>query len=163
LPKVDYLEAQGRASKVLSRQSIALTARPTTCSRPHRFLPTVFNFYYPTTQRSTVVSVSVCASVGPRAYIKKLSIASIKTARQIFTKFSTFVTSGHGAVSSGGVAICCVLPVLWMTTNLQFNGHEQATRNTTVGLHIQSDSQGSRADLTSWRMLKMTHQRAAPA
>ena len=55
--------------------------------------------------------------------------------------------------SSGGVAICYVLPVLWMTSCLYIMAGNRR-RNT--------DSVGSSMDLPPWRILKLTHQGAAP-
>ena len=40
------------------------------------------------------------------------------TAGPIFTKFFVHIPCGHGSASSGGSALCYVLPVSWMTSRL---------------------------------------------
>jgi len=52
---------------------------------------------------------SVCLSAQPRIS---------ETTRQNFTKFSMHVTVAVARSFSGGVAICYVLPVLWMASYL---------------------------------------------
>ena len=52
--------------------------------------------------------VCVCVCVSVRDHI-------FGTTRPIFTKIFLHVTMTVARSSSGGVVICCVLPVLWMT------------------------------------------------
>ena len=55
------------------------------------------------------VCVSVCVFVCPRTYLRT---------RPIFTKFLCTLRIAVARSSSGGVAMRCVLPVLWMTSHL---------------------------------------------
>jgi len=57
--------------------------------------------------------------------------------------------------SSGGIAICYVVPVLWMTPYLHIS---IVARNRQRGIVTQRGQQ----DLTPRRILKLTHQGAAP-
>jgi len=57
--------------------------------------------------------VSVCLSVSEHVS---------GTAGQIVTKFCVQIPCGYGSVLVGGVATCCVLPVLWMTSRLAVVG-----------------------------------------
>jgi len=59
---------------------------------------------------------------------KKLGCLSARdhifgTTRSIFSNFCAFVTMAVTPSSSGGVVICYVFPVLWMTSYLH-NAHE---------------------------------------
>jgi len=58
---------------------------------------------------SLYVCVCVCLSVRDHIF---------GTTRPMFTKFFVLVTMAVGRSSSGGVVICYVLPVLWMTSYL---------------------------------------------
>ena len=51
-----------------------------------------------------MISVSVCLYVSPRAHFHST----------IFTKFLCMLPMAVAWSSPGGVATCCVLPVLWM-------------------------------------------------
>jgi len=91
--------------------------------------------------------VSVCyLSVCPRSYLRN------KTSDLYQCFFhDTYVPVARS--SSGGVAIRCVLPVLWMTSHFY-----TVARNRRRNI----DSVGSSTDLTPWRILKLTYQGAAP-
>jgi len=70
---------------------------------------TVVNVSPTTTEkRSTVMSVSVCLSVRDHIF---------RTTRPIFTIFCMLPMAVAWSFS-GGVVICSVLPVLWMTSHL---------------------------------------------
>jgi len=56
---------------------------------------------------SVSVCLSVCVFVCPRSYLRT---------SPIFIKFSCMLPMAVARSSSGGVVICCVLPVLWMTS-----------------------------------------------
>jgi len=55
--------------------------------------------------------------------------------------------------SSGGVAICYVLPVLWMTSCFYVMVTNKRRSSGTIG---------SSMDLSPWHILKLVHQGAAP-
>ena len=64
-------------------------------------------------ERSIVISLSVCLSV-----CEHIS----GTAGPTFTKFCVQITCGMARSSSGGVSMCHLLPVLWMTSRLAIVG-----------------------------------------
>jgi len=66
-------------------------------------------------ERSIVMSMSVCLSV---CVCLPVHDHIFRTTSSIFTKFFVHVTYGRGSVSSGGIVIRYVLPVLWMMSYL---------------------------------------------
>jgi len=89
------------------------------------------------TQRSVVMTVSVCLSV--REHISR-------TTCPIFTEMLLMPVARS---SSGGVVMRYVLPVLWMTSCLYVMARNRRRL---------SDSIGSSMDMSPWRILKLTHQ-----
>ena len=96
----------------------------------------------PLGQRSIVMTVSVClsASISPELHVRSSSIF-------------VHATYGSGSVLLWQRCDMYVFPVLWMTSCLYILARN-GRRN--------SDSVWSSTDLSPWRILRLTHQRAAP-
>ena len=69
----------------------------------------------PVGERSIAISLSVCLSMSVRDYISG-------SAGPIFTNFFAQIALAVARSSSCGVAICYILPVLWMTSRLAVVG-----------------------------------------
>ena len=68
-------------------------------------------YFVPVGKLGIAISISVCLAVCPRAYLRNHT--------SDFHKFLWMLPTAVAQPSSGGIMICYVLPVLWMTSCLQ--------------------------------------------
>ena len=107
----------------------------------------------PVGERSIAISLSVCVSVHlPVSMYVCLSVSISLEPLDWTSRYFVCRSAGLGSVLRGGVAICYVLPVLWMRSRLATVGQVgQTTTTSSVATPAQS------LDVYEWLVLHASH------